>query len=83
MVYGHTIKLGQEKWKTFDLQNPSRVARTISPGIMRKNFFPTMEFATELVKNPETWRTPERTPIATFSVILVTLLTLKNTLQRE
>lgn len=59
-----------------NILNPSRDASKISPGRRPKNFLPTFEFAMELVKNPETLTTPERTPVATFSVILVTLLTL-------
>lgn len=59
-----------------NILNPSRDARTISPGSRLKNFLPTFEFVTELVRNPVTLTTPERTPFATFSVILLTLLTL-------
>ena len=59
-----------------DVLNPSRDARTISPGRRPKNFLPTFEFATELVKNPDTFNTPQRSPFATFSVIFVILLTL-------
>jgi hypothetical protein len=59
-----------------NILNPSKDASTISPGRRPKNFLPTFEFTTELVKNPETLTTPERTPVATFSVTLVTLLTL-------
>lgn len=60
-----------------NILNPSREARTISPGRKPKNFLPTLEFATEPVKNPETFTTPERTPVATFSVTNVTLSTLQ------
>lgn len=66
----------KEGIKVTDILNPSNDARTTSPGRSLKNFFPAFEFATELVKNPETFTTPERTPLATFSVILVTFLTL-------
>lgn len=59
-----------------NILNPSRDARTISPGRRLKNFLPAFVLATELVKNPETFTTPERTPVATFSVIFVTLLAL-------
>lgn len=70
-------KLGKPKKKAiYYLLNPSRDARMISPGKRPKNFFPAFEFATEPVMNPETLTTPERTPVATFSVICVTLLTL-------
>lgn len=58
------------------LLNPSRDARIISPGKRPRNFFPAFEFATEPVIYPETLTTPERTPVATFSVICVTLLAL-------
>ena len=56
--------------------NPSKDARTISPGRRLKNFLPTVEFTIELVKNPETFTTPERIPVATFSDIFVNFLTL-------
>jgi len=59
-----------------DILNPSNDASTTSPGRSLKNFFPAFEFATELVKNPETFTTPVRTPLATLSVILVTFLAL-------
>lgn len=48
-----------------------------SPGRSPKNFLPTFEFTTELVKKPETFTTPERIPVATFSDIFVTLFTLE------
>ena len=54
-----------------NILNPSNEARTISPGNRLKNFLPTFEFTIELVKNPETLTTPERTPVATFSDIFV------------
>lgn len=60
-----------------NILNPSNEARTISPGNRLKNFLPTFEFTIELVKNPETLTTPERTPVATFSDIFVSFLTLK------
>lgn len=60
------------------LQNPSKEARTISPGMRLKNFLPTAEFTIELVKNPDTLMTPERIPRATFSDIFVSFLTLQN-----
>lgn len=72
----------QREAKRRDLLNPSRVARTISPGRRLKNFFPALVFARDLVKNPETFTAPDRTPTATFSVIFVTLLTLKKTFKR-
>ena len=62
-----------------NLLNPSKEARTISPGRRLKNFLPTLEFTIELVKNPDTLTTPERIPVATFSDILVNFLTLKCT----
>ena len=72
--------MGYKMWETQNqviyLLNPSRDARMISPGKRPKNFFPAFELATELVMSPETLTTPERTPVATFSVICVTLLTL-------
>lgn len=60
------------------VQNPSNEARTISPGRRLKNFCPTLEFATVLVKKPETFTTPESIPVATFSDIFVICLTLFN-----
>lgn len=66
--------IGREK---IHVLNPSREARTTSPGKRPKNFLPTFELATELVMNPETFTTPDRTPMATFSVTFVTLLTLQ------
>lgn len=62
--------------KITDILNPSNDASTTSPGRRLKIFFPAFEFATELVKNPETFTTPVRTPLATLSVILVTFLAL-------
>lgn len=62
--------------KIIDILNPSNDASTTSPGRNLKNFFPAFEFATELVKKPETFTTPVRTPLATLSVILVTFLAL-------
>jgi len=59
-----------------DILNPSNDASITSPGRKLKNFFPAFEFTTEPVKIPDTFTTPERKPVATFSVILVTLLTL-------
>ena len=59
-----------------NILNPSMVARTISPGRRLKNFFPALELTTELVKNPDTLTTPESTPVATFSDIIVNFLTL-------
>lgn len=57
--------------------NPSKEARMISPGRRLKNFCPTLEFATELVKNPETFTTPDSNPVATDSDIFVNFLTLQ------
>ena len=51
-----------------NILNPYREASTISPSRRPKNFLPTLEFATEPVKNPETLTTPERTLVATFSI---------------
>lgn len=68
------------EWIVYIL-NPSREAKTISPGNKPKNFFPIFEFAMEPVKNPVTFTAPERTPDATFSVIFVTLFTLRRTSQ--
>jgi len=62
--------------KITDILNPSNDASTTSPGRKLKNFFPAFEFASELVKYPETFTTPVRTPFATLSVIWVILLTL-------
>lgn len=62
-----------------DSLNPSKEARTISPGRRLKNFFPIEEFTMELVKNPDTLTTPERIPRATFSVVFVNFLTLIST----
>lgn len=59
------------------LLNPSKEARTISPGRRLKNFLPTVEFTIELVKNPDTLTTPERIPRATSSDIFVSFFTLK------
>ena len=59
--------------------NPSREARTISPGRRLKNFFPGLEFTTELVTNPATFNAPDKTPVATFSDIFVTFFTLLQT----
>lgn len=74
--YSSTGAVEKIQGRDDDIPNPSREASTISPGSMSKNFLPTLEFATELVKNPETLITPDSTPVATFSVIFVTLLTL-------
>lgn len=63
-----------------NLLKPSRVASTISPGRRLKNFFPTLEFTIELVKKPDTFTTPDRTPFATFSDIFVSVLTLHNSM---
>lgn len=67
-----------EKFKTGNILNPSREASTISPGRRPKNFLPAFEFATLLVKISDTFTTPERTPLATFSVLFVILLTLQD-----
>ncbi|KAF5756274.1 hypothetical protein HanXRQr2_Chr17g0812701 [Helianthus annuus] len=48
----------------------------ISPGRRLKNFFPGAEFTMAPVKNPDTFTTPERSPIATLSDILVSFFTL-------
>ena len=63
--------------RTNHLLNPSKEARTISPGIRLKNFLPTLEFTIGLVKNPETFTTPVRIPRATPSDIFVNFLTLQ------
>ena len=39
---------------------------------------PTLEFTIELVKNPDTFTTPERITVATSSDIFVSFLTLKS-----
>jgi len=70
----------QRRWilsfRISDILNPSNDASTTSPGRRLKIFFPAFEFASELVKYPETFTTPVRTPFATLSVISVILLTL-------
>lgn len=66
-----------------DILNPSKDARTISPGRRLKNFLPTVEFVIELVKNPETFKTPERIPEATFSDLFVIFLTLHKRLPQN
>uniref|UniRef100_A0A7C9CJR3 Uncharacterized protein n=1 Tax=Opuntia streptacantha TaxID=393608 RepID=A0A7C9CJR3_OPUST len=58
------------------LLNPSKEAKSTSPGSRRKNLFPIFEFANELVKNPETFTTPVNNPFATFWVLIVILFTL-------
>uniref|UniRef100_A0A2P2J9N4 Uncharacterized protein n=1 Tax=Rhizophora mucronata TaxID=61149 RepID=A0A2P2J9N4_RHIMU len=69
-----------QDFKISNLLNPSKEARTISPGNRLKNFLPALEFTIELVKNPETFTTPERIRTATFSDIFVNFLTLLNLL---
>lgn len=51
----------------------------ISPGRSLKNLFPGTEFTIALVKNPDTFTTPESSPVATFSDIFVIFFTLNNT----
>ena len=67
----------KKEFETKDSLNPSKEARTISPGRRLKNFLPTVELTIELVKNPDTLTTPESIPFATFSDIFVSFFTLK------
>lgn len=60
-----------------DIPNPSKDASTTSCGKNLIIFFPTFVLAIELANSPVTFTTPERSPVATFSVILVTDFTLK------
>lgn len=59
-----------------NLLNPSKDARTTSPGRRLKNFWPALEFTNEPVKKSDTSTTPERIPDITFSDIIVIFLTL-------
>lgn len=79
---GHTMAsyTSQGIMKKFEFENnspnPSKVARTTSPGRRLKNFFPTLELAIEFVMNPVTLTTPERILVVAFLDMFVIFLTL-------